>query len=49
MEMSEKFFDEFIEENGHLVCPKCGSTNIEIHCGMFADRYVCKDCGYEAY
>ena len=28
-------------------CPKCNSTNIECHCGMLVDRFVCKDCGYD--
>lgn len=29
------------------VCPKCSSTNLEVHSGMYCDRVVCKDCGHE--
>ena len=28
-------------------CPNCKSKNVEIHSGMYIDRYVCKDWGYE--
>ena len=28
-------------------CARCGSTNIECHCGLLVDRLICKDCGYE--
>ena len=30
-----------------MKCPKCGSTKIRIKSGMFADLYICTNCGYE--
>ena len=30
-------------------CPNCGSRDIEVYCGMFVDRYVCKKCGFESH
>ena len=33
-----------MEEN-RIVCKKCGSSNVEINCGMFIDTYHCSDCG----
>lgn len=35
--------------NSKIYCPKCGNTEVEVHSGMFLDRYVCKQCGYESY
>ena len=35
------------DENGNLVCAKCGSSNISIHSKMFLTYYVCNDCGNE--
>ena len=28
-------------------CPKCGSHKINTYPGLFVDRYMCRDCGYE--
>ena len=30
-----------------LKCPHCGSDNIYIEWGMFADLFICKECDYE--
>ncbi len=35
------------DENGNLVCAKCGSSNISILPKMFLTYYVCNDCGNE--
>lgn len=32
-----------------IKCDNCGSVNVEIHCGMFLDRFVCSNCGHEWY
>lgn len=32
---------------GRVVCPKCGSVEVQCFAGMFVDRYVCKKCGNE--
>lgn len=40
---------EFKEVSGRLVCPNCGSRDVEVYCGMFVDRYVCKKCGFESH
>ena len=29
-------------------CPKCGSTNIYVKCGMTTDLYICMNCGFES-
>jgi predicted RNA-binding Zn-ribbon protein involved in translation (DUF1610 family) len=35
------------DENGNLVCAKCGSSNISIFPKMFLTYYQCNDCGNE--
>lgn len=40
---------DFKEVGGHLVCPNCGSRDVEVCCGIFVDRYVCKKCGFESH
>ncbi len=29
-----------------LVCPECGSTEIELDTGGYTGKYYCKNCGY---
>ncbi len=29
-----------------LVCPMCGSTEIELDSGGYTGKYMCKNCGY---
>ena len=35
------------DENGTLVCAKCGSSNISIIPKMFLTYYQCNNCGNE--
>jgi DNA-directed RNA polymerase subunit RPC12/RpoP len=35
------------DENGELVCAKCGSKHIVLVPKMFFMYYMCKDCGNE--
>ena len=39
----------FKYKNGHWVCPKCGSAEVDIFPGMTVDRFVCMHCGPEDY
>lgn len=48
MTSDELTLEEFkYNENGKLVCAKCGSSNISIHSKMFLDYYQCNNCGNE--
>jgi transcription initiation factor TFIIIB Brf1 subunit/transcription initiation factor TFIIB len=29
-----------------LVCPVCGSTDVELDTGGYTGKYFCKECGY---
>lgn len=48
MQFDSLLTEEFkYNENGNLVCAKCGSSNISIHSKMFLTYYQCNDCGNE--
>ena len=48
MQSDSLLTEEFkYNENGNLVCAKCGSSNISIHSKMFLTYYQCNDCGNE--
>ena len=45
---SELPFEEFkYNEQGELVCAKCGSSNISLIPKMFFTYYTCNECGNE--
>ncbi len=29
-----------------LICPVCGSTEVELDTGGYTGKYMCKECGY---
>ena len=45
---SETPFKEFeYDDNGELVCSKCGSRDISLIPKMYTTYYICNECGNE--
>ena len=43
--LDKMIWDETLEK---YFCPKCDSSKVYVKSGMFADLFVCENCGFES-